>query len=54
MSARPLTVLMTVGTVLAATGLADARPDSRAMGCAEIHAMIQGRRAVVLTTGPNL
>ncbi|MBZ9743391.1 MULTISPECIES: hypothetical protein [unclassified Mesorhizobium] len=53
MSARALTMLMTVSTVLATTALADARPDSRAMGCAEIHAMIQGRRAVVLTTGPN-
>ncbi|QKC82916.1 hypothetical protein EB232_16050 [Mesorhizobium sp. NZP2077] len=44
---------MTLGAVLAATGLAEARPDSRSMSCGEIQTMIQSRRAVVLTTGPN-
>jgi hypothetical protein len=42
MSAR-LLILSTLGTVLAATGLAEARPDSRGMSCAEIRAMIQSR-----------
>ena len=53
MSARLRTLLMTVCAVLAATGLAEARPDSRGMSCAEIRAMIRSHRAVVLTTGPN-
>jgi len=53
MSVRFRILLMTLGTVLAATGLAEARPDSRSMNCAEVQAMIQSRRAVVLTTGPN-
>ncbi|TPM38100.1 hypothetical protein [Mesorhizobium sp. B2-3-4] len=53
MSARVSTLLMTMGIVLATTGLAAARPDSRSMSCAEIQSMIQSRRAVVLTTGPN-
>lgn len=53
MSARVRILLMTLGAVLAATGLAEARPDSRAMSCAEIQARIQSRHAVVLTTGPN-
>ncbi|BCG87305.1 hypothetical protein MesoLj113c_34150 [Mesorhizobium sp. 113-3-9] len=52
-SARVRILLMTLGAVLAATGLAEARPDSRAMSCTEIQAMIQSRHAVVLTTGPN-
>ena len=53
MSARLIILSMSLGTVLAATGLAEARPDSRSMSCGEIRAMIQSRRAVVLTTGPN-
>lgn len=53
MSARLRILLMTLGAVLAASGLAEARPDSRTMSCAEIRAMIQSHRAVVLTTGPN-
>jgi len=52
MSARLIILSMSLGTVLAATGLAEARPDSRSMSCGEIRAMIQSRRAVVLTTGP--
>ncbi|MEI9419205.1 hypothetical protein [Mesorhizobium sp. Cs1321R2N1] len=53
MSARILTLLTAIGAVLATTCLADARPDSRSMGCGEIRAMIQSHRAVVLTTGRN-
>ncbi|RNJ47349.1 hypothetical protein B5V01_24765 [Mesorhizobium erdmanii] len=53
MSARLPVLLMTLGTMLAATAAAEARPDSRGMSCTEIRAMIQSRRAVVLTTGPN-
>ena len=53
MSARVRILLMTLGAVLAATGLAEARPDSRTMSCAAIQAAIQSHRAVVLTTGPN-
>lgn len=53
MSARVPTLLTAMGVVLAATGLADARPDSRSMVCAQVRAMIQNHRAVVLTTGPN-
>jgi len=53
MSARLPVLLITLGAVLAATAVAEARPDSRGMDCAEIRAMIQSRRAVVLTTGPN-
>ncbi len=44
---------LTVAAMLAATGLAEARPDSRTLSCGQIQAMIQSRRAVVLTTGPN-
>jgi hypothetical protein len=53
MPARLPVLLMSLGAVLAATAAAEARPDSRGMSCAEIRAMIQSRRAVVLTTGPN-
>lgn len=53
MSTRIFTLLVTAGAVLAATSLAEARPDSRSMSCTQIQAMIQNRRAVVLTTGPN-
>lgn len=45
--------LAATAVLLAATGLAEARPDSRSMTCEQIHALIQQRRAVVLTTGPN-
>lgn len=53
MSVRIRILSLTVGAMFAATGLADARPDSRGMNCAQIQAMIQSHRAVVLTTGPN-
>ncbi|MBN9218986.1 MAG: hypothetical protein J0I79_13620 [Mesorhizobium sp.] len=53
MSNRIPTLLVTAGAILAATVVADARPDSRSMSCAQVQAMIQSHRAVVLTTGPN-
>ncbi|MBZ9797772.1 hypothetical protein [Mesorhizobium sp. ES1-4] len=53
MSTRVPILLTAMSVVLAATGLAEARPDSRSMSCAEIRAAIQSHRAVVLTTGPN-
>jgi len=46
-------VLTTAAILFAATGIADARPDTRTMDCRQIQQMIQSRRAVVLTTGPN-
>jgi hypothetical protein len=45
--------LTTAALLLAATSLAEARPDTRTMGCQELQQLIQSRRAVVLTTGPN-
>ncbi|WP_436160623.1 hypothetical protein [Mesorhizobium sp. LjRoot246] len=45
--------LMTAAILLAATGLAEARPDTRTMSCQQLRQMIQSHRAVVLTTGPN-
>jgi hypothetical protein len=45
--------LCAAGVLLAATSLADARPDTRAMTCEQIHALIQSRYAVVFTTGKN-
>jgi hypothetical protein len=39
--------------LLAATGFADARPDTRAMSCQQLQQTIQSHHAVVLTTGPN-
>jgi hypothetical protein len=46
-------VSLTAAITLAATGLALARPDSRTMTCEQVRGLIAGRRAVVLTTGPN-
>ncbi|MBB6412239.1 hypothetical protein [Mesorhizobium sangaii] len=45
--------LTAAAILLAATSLAEARPDTRTMGCQELQQLIQSRRAVVLTTGPN-
>ncbi|WP_137933944.1 hypothetical protein [Mesorhizobium comanense] len=53
MSICRITLLTAIGAVLAATSVAEARPDSRAMSCAQVQATIQSHRAVVLTTGPN-
>ena len=47
------TALTTVAMLLAATGLTEARPDTRTMSCQQLQQLIQSRRAVVLTTGPN-
>ncbi|OHV89527.1 hypothetical protein [Mesorhizobium sp. ORS 3428] len=49
---KRLTIGLAAGTILWATG-AHARPDTRAMTCAETQALIQGRHAAVLTTGPD-
>jgi hypothetical protein len=46
-------VLLTAAALLSITSIADARPDTRRMGCEELRDLIQSRRAVVLTTGPN-
>ncbi|KQU83419.1 hypothetical protein ASD99_17330 [Mesorhizobium sp. Root695] len=46
-------VTMTAAILLAATSLAEARPDTRTMSCEQLQQLIQSRRAVVLTTGPN-
>jgi hypothetical protein len=53
MSARIRILQMALCTLFAMTGLAEARPDSRSMSCAEIQAAIQSHHALVLTTGPN-
>ena len=52
MSIRQI-VPVTAAIMLAATGLANARPDTRTMSCAQLRQLIQSHRAVVLTTGPN-
>ncbi|AZV21092.1 MULTISPECIES: hypothetical protein [unclassified Mesorhizobium] len=45
--------LMTAAILLAAAGLAEARPDTRTMSCDQLRQLLQSRHAVVLTTGPN-
>lgn len=52
MSIRQI-VPVAAAIMLAATGLANARPDTRTMSCAHVRQLIQSHRAVVLTTGPN-
>ncbi|MBB6412240.1 hypothetical protein [Mesorhizobium sangaii] len=47
------TAMTTAAMLLAATGLTEARPDTRTMSCQQLQQLIQSRRAVVLTTGPN-
>ncbi|MFB9981231.1 hypothetical protein ACFSQQ_19560 [Mesorhizobium kowhaii] len=47
------TALTTAAMLLAATGLTEARPDTRTMSCQQLQQLIQSHRAVVLTTGPN-
>ncbi|RUU06292.1 hypothetical protein EOD23_14270, partial [Mesorhizobium sp. USDA-HM6] len=47
-------IALVAGMVLWTAGAAaGARPDTRAMSCAEAQALIQSRHAAVLTTGPN-
>jgi len=50
---RHRTISMTAAILFAATGLADARSDTRKMSCEELQQMIQSQHAVVLSTGPN-
>ncbi|WP_192243011.1 hypothetical protein [Mesorhizobium silamurunense] len=50
---KSVPIALVAGATLLASGAADARPDTRAMTCAETKALIQGRHAAVLTTGPN-
>ncbi|TIV64396.1 MAG: hypothetical protein E5V89_29790, partial [Mesorhizobium sp.] len=50
---KSLSIVLVAGTMLWTAGAADARPDTRTMTCTETQALIQGRHAAVLTTGPN-
>jgi len=52
MPIRPI-VSTAAAILFAATSMAYARPDARAMTCGQTQQLIQSRRAVVLTTGPN-
>ncbi|MDG4895221.1 hypothetical protein P9272_16755 [Mesorhizobium sp. WSM4976] len=45
--------LSSAATLLCAASAAHARPDTRAMTCAETQALIKLDHAVVLTTGPD-
>ncbi|WP_292076079.1 hypothetical protein [Mesorhizobium sp.] len=44
---------LSAATLLCAASAAHARPDTRAMTCAQTQALIQRDHAVVLTTGPE-
>jgi hypothetical protein len=46
-------VLCTAAMLIAASGFANARPDTRKMTCEQAQAMIQSQHAAVLTTGQN-
>lgn len=48
---KNLPIMLVAGTMLCVAGTAYARPDTRAMTCAETKALIQSHHAVVLTTG---
>ncbi len=48
---KNLSITLAAGAMLCTAGTAFARPDTRAMTCAETQALIQSRHAVVLTTG---
>ncbi|WP_246677421.1 MULTISPECIES: hypothetical protein [unclassified Mesorhizobium] len=56
---RPPSIALTAGkillggTMLCAASVAYARPDTRAMTCAQTQALIKSDHAVVLTTGPD-
>ncbi len=45
--------LCTAAILIAATGFADARPDTRKMTCEQTQALIRSQHAAVLTTGQN-
>ena len=42
-----------IALAVSALSPAEARPDARAMTCAEVQALLLTERAVTLTTGPN-
>jgi hypothetical protein len=44
---------LTIVLVFSVVSPADARPDARAMTCAEIQSLLERQRAVTLTTGPH-
>nr|WP_027061200.1 hypothetical protein [Mesorhizobium loti] len=46
-------MLCTAAMVIAATNLANARPETHKMTCAQTQALIQSQHATVLSTGPN-
>ena len=46
-------VLCAAAITIAAVSLANARPDTRNMTCAQTQALIQTQHAAVLATGPN-
>ncbi|SIT59332.1 conserved exported hypothetical protein [Mesorhizobium prunaredense] len=52
MPTRPIAPIA-AAILIAATSMAYARPDTRAMTCEQTQFLIQSRRAVVLTTGRN-
>ena len=45
--------LCTAAMLIAATGFAEARPDTRTMTCEQTQALIRSQHAAVLTTGQN-
>ncbi|CDX27301.1 conserved exported hypothetical protein [Mesorhizobium sp. ORS 3324] len=48
-----VSIALVAGAILWSANATAARPDTRAMTCAETQALIQSRHAAVLTTGPN-
>ncbi|WP_217577600.1 hypothetical protein [Mesorhizobium sp. GbtcB19] len=50
---RSLSIALIAGVACAASSAHAARPDTRAMSCAQVQALIRSRHAAVLTTGPN-
>ena len=46
-------MLCAAAMMIAGTGFANARPDTRKMTCAQTRALIQSQHAAVLTTGPD-
>ena len=46
-------IILWAGTILCTVSAAYARPDARAMTCAQTQALVETDHAVVLTTGPN-
>jgi hypothetical protein len=45
--------LISLAIVLVVSAPANARPDARAMTCAQVQALLASARAATLTTGPN-